>query len=624
MLTSSSVPAAKSRSSPSFSDANASLSGTNPPVKENPTLIDPKTKSHTQVVKICVPMTGHGMLNPIPYVTSFFTNLLLADPKAQLLSDDPAVASITKPSEIPKDAKINHFVGAPQSVGARKQYAFFLKYRSTKSLSQVKHENPQMMYWLKQKRVWVVPHSHSSMYTTNIGFIHGMHPTFSNRDMLKNTLAPYMETVEVQLVVESDFYYKNNVRFDTMVVKIQVDSDEADYARDLIAKAFFDEDFLADISNGNPKCQLDFIPSIQKQVMGRDAYRAALDSHRKLNANLISISISGVKLTDTPTKVDYLGEPYTFPEMIMTIKDNNGIPYFTSIEPTTKSESEGRFLLLTTKDKLEEAESGIDIFFDYFHQKNYNATMARDGERIKRTSYIEPTRFSRSFAGHNKKYQMDPNDTDTAGVRKNAWMNKRSPQIVYDTDFPAWVGGQPSEKKARKNQTQQQKPKETDTLGTTTSDENTEMQTKISSMQSDFTKRLENIVKQSQATDASTKKLISDAETKQANANRQLLDAFEASQKRTDDAIKAVSDLKIVLVERETRDKAFQKMFLAMYAAMAADNKVPAVSNTVLELFADPDTSEEMDTEHTHGDRSQQTKRNVEGSTKNSGAAASN
>lgn len=175
--------------------------------------------------------------------------------------------------------------------------------------------------------------------------------------------------------------------------------------------------------------------------------------------------------------------------------------------------------------------------------------MARDGERIRRTSYIEPTRFARSFAGHNKKYQMDPNDTDTAGVRKNAWTNKRSPQIVYDTDFPAWVGGQPSEKKARKNQTQQQKPKETDTLGTTTSDENTEMQTKISSMQSDFTKCLENIIKQSLATDASTKKLISEAETKQADANRQLLDAFEASQKRTDNAIKAVSNLKIVLVE---------------------------------------------------------------------------
>jgi hypothetical protein len=128
---------------------------------------------------------------------------------------------------------------------------------------------------------------------------------------------------------------------------------------------------------------------------------------------------------------------------------------------------------------------------------------------------------------------MDPNDKDTAGVHKNAWTNKRSPQIVYDTDFPAWVGGQTSGKKAHRNQCTQQ-PKETETLGTAASDENTEMNTKISSMQSDFTKRLESITKQSQETDRATKKLIKDAETKQASANQQLLDAFEASQKRTD------------------------------------------------------------------------------------------
>jgi hypothetical protein len=132
-----------------------------------------------------------------------------------------------------------------------------------------------MMFWLKQKHIWVVPHSHSSMHTTNIGFIHSMHPTFTNRDMLKSKLAPYMETVEVQLIVESDFYYKNNVRVNTLVVKVQVDSDEANYARNLIAKAFFDENFLKDISNINPKCALYFIPMIQKQVMDRDTYRAA-------------------------------------------------------------------------------------------------------------------------------------------------------------------------------------------------------------------------------------------------------------------------------------------------------------------------------------------------------------
>jgi hypothetical protein len=356
-------------------------------------------------------MSGHGMLNPIPYVTSFVTHLLAADPQAQLLSDDPTVASITKPSEIPKDAKINRFISAPQTHGARKQYAFFLKYRSTKSLSQVKHNNPKMMFWLKQKRMWVIPHLHSSMHMINIGFIHGIHPTFTNRDMLKSKLAPFMETVEVQLIVESDFYYKNNVRLDTLVVKVQVNSDEANYARDLVAKAFFNENFLKDISNNNPKCALDFIPMIQKQVMDCDTYRATLDSHRKLNTNLASISISGVNITDTPTTVDYVGKLHSFPEMIATIKDSNGIPFFTSIKPTMRSESNGCFLLLTTKDRFEAAKASIDKLFSYMDSKGYNETMACDGEQIKCTYYIAPTRFSNSYAGYNTKYQMDPNQS---------------------------------------------------------------------------------------------------------------------------------------------------------------------------------------------------------------------
>jgi hypothetical protein len=268
--------------------------------------------------------------------------------------------------------------------------------------------------------------------------------------------------------------------------------------------------------------------------------------------------------------------------MIATIKDSNGIPFFTSIEPTTRSKSNGHFLLLTTKDRFEAAEASINKFFSYMDSKGYNKTMAHDGEQIKRTHYIAPTRFSNSYAGYNTKYQMDPNDKDTARVCKNAWTNKCSPQIVYDTDFPAWVGGQPSGKKARRQNQCMQQPKETETLGTSASDENTEMNMKLSSMQSDFTKRLESITKQSQETDRATKKLIKDAETKQASANQQLLDAFEASQKRTDDAIKLVSKLRVTLTEQDTRDKAIQKMFLSMYTAMAAKHKVPQVSDDVL------------------------------------------
>jgi hypothetical protein len=114
--------------------------------------------------------------------------------------------------------------------------------------------------------------------------------------------------------------------------------------------------------------------------------------------------------------------------MIATIKDSNGIPFFTSIEPTTRSESNGCFLLLTTKDRFEAAEASIDKFFSYMDSKGYNETMARDGKQIKRTHYIAPTRFSNSYAGYNTKNQMDPNNKDTAGVCKNAWTNKCSPK----------------------------------------------------------------------------------------------------------------------------------------------------------------------------------------------------
>jgi hypothetical protein len=187
-------------------------------------LIDAETRAHTQVVKMCMPMTGTGMLNPVPYVQTFVKHMIAADLNAMLLSDDPAVASVNSPNEVPKNAKINHFAIAPQTIGNRQQYAFFLKYHSTKSLSQIKFENVPMMMWLKKSHIWIVPHSHSSMHMTNIGFIHGMHPTFTNHDMLKSKLAPYMETVEIELLVESKFYYKNNVCLNTKVAKVQVDS----------------------------------------------------------------------------------------------------------------------------------------------------------------------------------------------------------------------------------------------------------------------------------------------------------------------------------------------------------------------------------------------------------------
>jgi hypothetical protein len=68
-------------------------------------------------------------------------------------------------------------------------------------------------------------------------------------------------------------------------------------------------------------------------------------------------------------------------------------------------------------------------------------------------------------------------------------------------------------------------------------------------------------------------------------------------------------------------------MIFAMYSAIAADNKVPPVTQDIMNLFKDnnePDETEDMETKTTFGDRANQTKRNAEGSTKSIGAAKTN
>jgi hypothetical protein len=410
--------------------------------------------------------------------------------------------------------------------GDRHQYCFFLKYHSTMTLGQIKFENPCMMLWLKEARTWLAPHSHSSLYTTTIGFIHGMHPTYTSHDKMNSNLAPYMEGVEVQLIVENKFYYKINVRFNTRVVKVQVNAQEADFARNHITQAFFDDEFLMNVSNNNPKHKLDFILKIQKQVISRETYHAALDSHRKSNEQLISISITSVLVTNSPVRVTYLDKEHTFTKMINMIKDNNGIPFFTSIKLTEMSESDGRFLLITTKNQLNQAKAKLNEFFAYMDNKGYNNTMARDGERIQCTNYVAPTNFSKAYSGYNTKYTMNPSDNDTRGRRKNAWTNKRAPEIVYDINFPATIGGQPI-KKACQNP---HKHQDTAMITTADSDDRTEFNSKISSMKTDFSNCLDSIIKQTLDTDKATKTLLRNAEAQHDKDNAKLLDAFAISQ----------------------------------------------------------------------------------------------
>jgi hypothetical protein len=121
---------------------------------------------------------------------------------------------------------------------------------------------------------------------------------------------------------------------------------------------------------------------------------------------------------------------------------------------------------------------------------------------------------------------MNPNDNDTHGRRKNASTNKRAPEIVYDVDFPATIGGQPIKKARQKTQ----KHEDTTTIATADSDDRTEFDSKISSMKTDFSNRLDCIIKQTLDTDKATKTLLRNAKAQREKDNAKLLDAFAISQ----------------------------------------------------------------------------------------------
>jgi hypothetical protein len=130
-------------------------------------------------------------------------------------------------------------------------------------------------------------------------------------------------------------------------------------------------------------------------------------------------------------------------------------------------------------------------------------------------------------------------------------------------------------------------------------------------MKTDFLNHLDSIIKQTRGTDKATKTLLRNAEAQCDKDNAKLLDAFAISQAQTNEAIEAITKLQVTLIQNENQDKILQKMISAMYSAMATDNKVPPVTQDIINLFEDddePDETGDMETETTFSNHAHQSK----------------
>lgn len=119
--------------------------------------------------------------------------------------------------------------------------------------------------------------------------------------------------------------------------------------------------------------------------MSIETYRAALAEHRAITADQRSFSLVGVKDMDEGC-VKVNNQSYKLKDYILThLHGPDKKPIFTDVAPT-KYDKEGRFLLLTHKDKLDVAQDAIDEFLEFLTKSNQHDTLALPTMKIARAN----------------------------------------------------------------------------------------------------------------------------------------------------------------------------------------------------------------------------------------------
>ena len=341
---------------------------------ENLTNADSKTTKNCYKLQFAIPWNSDGIIHAPPILMKFLELIQLVCPTAHIASPDNNVQPITKLNEVPTDKKLKDYIYALQSNAHFKQFVFNIDFITNINMTTWKLNNALLMLWAKQNCYWF---KHQTMQSNNIislGFVIGWHPTFSNCNALAAMMLSYMGKTKFALSLRTEFFYKNRNCYETTIVEVQVDANETKAVQDKLANIFFDPMFLERATCVNKNRYIDFILHTQKGVMTIEAYCSALKKHHEYCMKTVGLLISGMEnQTDmTPIKATYLNQEHTLLQMISMIKDNDGAPYFTSMEPMKDSETEGKYLLLTTKDKINAAKNDLNEFLKFFDQCQYN------------------------------------------------------------------------------------------------------------------------------------------------------------------------------------------------------------------------------------------------------------
>jgi hypothetical protein len=382
-----------------------------------------------------------------PFLRDFLQILKHVDSKNTIVPIDPNsnLGSLAMESDIPSGDKLSNYVAGistPPNKSTKNDtnntIRFHIRINATLPLWQLKR-NTSFYEWLTKGKIFLRTHGFTTTYDVlSAGFFSNLSPTMHRRDTMKalidKTLADKNLTIELRLVPRNIPYGQKEAKTATNAVEVLVDRASVNIVRELMIELFQTkhETIPADVY---------FVPSPTRGAMTHELFFNHLRLHHQYTANLRSFGIANVHDLQAELhlpQADGTTKTMTFENALLeSVKPDTQHRLFKSIEPTKDTEKHGKYLLITTVDMLDDAQTFIDQALE-----NMSTTTPDNISRITKTDGLFVTRTNRiatsaRFQSYAQALQNMVPTTITTTTNTPSW--KRRPPAVLnysDDEYP--------------------------------------------------------------------------------------------------------------------------------------------------------------------------------------------
>jgi hypothetical protein len=288
----------------------------------------------THVLKVLTPAHNSNKVNLPFLVKELLAQINHHCPGTQILpkqSHKNKHLPLVSTNDVPCNNNIEVYATNLQYNAKHQQHHVFIEIDTKFTFNNVKYGSTKFLNFLKEKKIWIVHHGHSSRQAMPIGHINFLHPSYGSRDTVTNILKQHLDGIKFILAPTKQYFWKNEKRTNIKVVEIVVSPQDADHVRALALNIFSK---AKQYNLG----EMEFIPLIQNGF-DIEMYCNALQAHFEWCKNILSVSIEGLNFPDKTFQ--HGGVDNTFLQIVQLMTDDNGKTMFSGVECTKDTDSKG-------------------------------------------------------------------------------------------------------------------------------------------------------------------------------------------------------------------------------------------------------------------------------------------